>query len=113
MKIIKDITMYICNHCNKKYLRKQACIKHEARCNKNPVNKRPCLESCKHLGQKNVSHEEGFSIASATTFYCKLSKKTMYHPICEYKPSLSEFVELTEQEPMPKKCSDYKENNNE
>jgi len=43
--------IYKCDHCNKLYQRKHACIKHEIACHKNPENHRVCF-GCMHLCKK-------------------------------------------------------------
>jgi len=44
----KQVTRYICEHCDKKMYLKWAMERHESICPKNPVNARKCMK-CEHL----------------------------------------------------------------
>lgn len=46
--------IYRCGFCNKIYLRKHFCEKHEGKCRKNPGNYQPCLDGCAHADKKEL-----------------------------------------------------------
>jgi len=48
MTITNNVTVYKCEHCNKKMFRKHAMIRHEKLCRSNPDNYRICFE-CSNL----------------------------------------------------------------
>jgi len=48
MIVKENITLYVCEHCNKRLLRKSAMEAHETKCNSNPINFRACSD-CKFL----------------------------------------------------------------
>lgn len=55
MKTKTNVTLYFCDHCNKHYLKKSACERHEKEvCNKNPRNRILCMD-CKHHVGKDIS----------------------------------------------------------
>lgn len=118
MKTIENVTIYKCDFCKKELKRKHAMEKHEIRCNKNPVNDRPCLNGCKHLEQKEVSWESGTqnymtgesNYNYGKAFFCGLHKKFILHPKVENEVGLKWVYvsdEETEQEPMPKECESF------
>lgn len=120
MKIIKNVILYKCEYCGKKYQRKHACHDHEIICNKNPKNRRPCLNGCKHLESIKILRDRDGNVSAggipvsyqpsyANTFKCTKHDVVMYHPKCEYSEYLQGIIEETDQDPMPKECADFEE----
>lgn len=90
---IKEI--YICEHCDRRYFRKHACLKHEPVCKKNPENIPACF-GCDHLTKAEEGSEDKFTVV---TDYCKARKVTM-HPITSAKKKGKLYGEVC----MPKAC---------
>jgi hypothetical protein len=106
MNIKENITLYICDHCNKRYEIKKACEKHESVCLKNPKNWRTCFR-CKHFEKKEVDVYFSQPWASTDAIYkrkinfCNLKKIGLVPPLTTKEPyDLIGF----ENEEMPKKC---------
>jgi len=105
MKIIKNVTIYKCDHCGKTYQKKFYCMKHEEMCRQNPANHRPCFD-CKYLEMKKIEYgeidpnDEEFGRADA--LYCNKRKHFVYPP-CVKKPYLEE-EDPDANWPMPKEC---------
>ncbi len=107
---VKEI--YKCDHCNKLYQRKNACIDHEKVCVRNPKNDRACF-SCNHMVKKEMTHvvdtyigeqEEDVSVC-----YCPKLKKALYPPKVEHKGNAFECLSHADygevpNEPMPVEC---------
>ncbi|NPA44811.1 MAG: hypothetical protein GXO49_04685 [Chlorobi bacterium] len=109
---IETKTIYRCEHCNKIYLRKHACEKHEIMCSKNPKNYRPCFD-CQHLGKRNIdvflgNHFDGSeSYKNVDLLFCKEKNTFLYTPKNEIKENWYDLGDETN-EPMPKKCDKFK-----
>jgi len=107
MKIeIKEI--YKCDHCKKLYQIKNAAIKHEKSCSKNPENNRPCfncsyLEKSKTVVYSNYYGEEWER--SVDLLFCASKKIFLFPPKVEIKGNQYETDEPNE--PMPKQCDVY------
>lgn len=111
---IKERTVYSCDFCNKKYFRKNACLKHENICSRNPINHRDCFD-CTHLKTEEIDLHfdtpHGTTSEKRTIFYCQKVNQFLYPPITEFKGSayLQEDINdgNVENEPMKKKgmCS--------
>lgn len=126
MKVIENITLYKCDFCKKELKRKHAMENHEKACVGNPENKRPCLNGCKFLVQKEIEYDSGVSeycsgesvYRKGNTFYCEFHQRFMLHPKLEHKENGKWLKhayfedEEIEQEWMPKECKEYKYNFN-
>lgn len=115
MKTFKNQTYYRCEYCNKLYLRKHACEKHEKICNCNPNNWRAC-HSCDYLEKIDktvyVYYHNGMgeieSPYNTHCFKCILKNKLMYPFAAEKKGLLDKYPEdFKDQTPMPQKCDDF------
>lgn len=100
-------TIYVCDHCGKKYFVKWACEKHEKACFYNPENSRPC-STCSNLTKKTTL-VDGYNgnDRQVSLFYCKVKKIFLYPPQVEIKGNA--FFPEEDNYPMPKEC-DVKEN---
>ena len=111
MKTITDVTIYKCEHCNKKMFRKHAMVKHEKYCGCNPVNDRVC-STCDFMDRKSIEYNydgyDGEGMATAKGFYCSKLKKYMYPPFIENKRCFTEYPEQFEDQlPFKKECEFY------
>ena len=106
-----ETTIYRCEHCNLLYLRPKWCIKHEADCVKNPVNRRPCKE-CVHLGNERATVTTPYSSMNGEpieenrdVLYCT----ELY--LFVYPPNIKHPYEITASDniPMPIVCESFKE----
>lgn len=119
MKKIENVTIYKCDFCKKELKREHAMFNHEKKCNYNPLNKRPCLEFCKHLERRDVQYEVGDDFSgepiyrTSQTFFCALKNQLMLHPKLEhredgkYLKNVWQKDEEVEQDWMPKECNDF------
>lgn len=121
MQIKENITLYKCDFCKKELKRKHAMEIHENQCNSNPINQRPCLSGCSHLGQRDIEYYTGTdnyqsgepNYRKGLAFYCELKDKFMLHPKLEYKDNVENLQTVyfenkeVEQEWMPKKCGEF------
>jgi hypothetical protein len=65
MKTKTNVTLYFCDHCNKHYLKRSACERHEREiCNRNPRNKVLCMD-CKHHVGKDIDDQNTVSWCEA------------------------------------------------
>jgi hypothetical protein len=108
MIIKENITVYICQHCKKRYFKKNACEKHETICYSNPENFRAC-SGCDHLEETTnkvfFDAWDGESSRTFKAFRCKKLDKMLYPFKVEAKGIIGKYPEsFEEQEPMPKKC---------
>jgi|ERR1044072_2730758 hypothetical protein len=111
MRVKQNVTLYYCDHCKKKLIRKGAMEHHEKYCPANPANRRAC-EGCEHLEETTVDLEYGDDyytnepvIKQAKAFRCTKLDKMLY-PIKAEQRRLPERFPWTfqNQEPMPKIC---------
>lgn len=117
MKIKSNVTLYICDHCRKKYQRQDACKKHEQFCSMNPNNQHKCFQHCKHLIKAKEEfdvqyHYDGSEYYSKrTSFKCELLNKWMYSYIAERRDIVPLYNELEDDEReytrMPLECDKY------
>lgn len=81
MPIKNNVTLYICEYCRKAYQRKQAWIKHEKYCGKNPKNQHACF-GCKNLERCSIEIEGNYgsmiSPYEVKGFRCKKTGKYLY-----------------------------------
>lgn len=110
---------YFCDHCNKLYLRKNACENHELKCSRNPVNFRPCFQGCRFLTKEKVSIYAGFDNyatgdpvnTNRDFFFCKAKNIFLYTPQNEIKGNHEHTDENGndfKNYPMPKSCEEFK-----
>ena len=107
---------YKCEHCRKLYQMKSACVAHEPRCVKNPVNKRPCFD-CEISKMLEVDHRfdayDGEHTETIKVLGCILKKQYLVPPKAEHKGNYYEGESLGDGEqenvPMPRTCDSYKE----
>jgi hypothetical protein len=114
MKVKENVTVFTCDHCEKKLFRKHAMVKHESFCQSNPDNYDACL-NCKfiQLGEK-VIHIESQDyymtdyIKTVRTFHCSKLDQPMY-PFKAHKRGLPErFPEdFFGQIRMPSTCEHF------
>lgn len=101
----KDVTIYICDLCNKKYFRKHAAVSHEERCTKNPDNFRPCF-TCQFLQKEKIDLSEGPIRFVASLMHCKKKAVFLHPPSVEKKGNKIDLG--GENYPMPRNCNLYK-----
>lgn len=110
---VKDVTIFICDHCNKKLFRKHAMIKHEQLCIKNPDNTKACF-GCVHLDIEEVervthrSYDGDEHFQKSGCFKCVKLKKLMYSFKAEQR-GLPELYpdDFDGQEKMPHECRHF------
>mgnify|MGYP003560170479 CR=1 FL=1 len=66
MKVQENITLYSCDFCKKRMVRKHAMIKHEPSCYSNPENK-PACSDCKFLEEIKVEYYYDFGMGESRT----------------------------------------------
>lgn len=100
---------YRCDFCNKFYLMKTACLKHEERCHLNPSNNRLCYE-CDHLDKKKVEsvrEDDHGNLITYDLYFCKKVDACLHPPKVEFKGNAIELYEY-ENMPMKVECEHYK-----
>lgn len=108
MKVKLNVTVYYCDHCKKKMLRKGAMEHHEKWCPKNPENIKAC-QYCKHLEEtKVIVYWDGYDGPHESLrkgFRCAKLDKLLYPLAVERRGLDGRFPEhFEDQEPMPKEC---------
>jgi hypothetical protein len=115
METITNVTIYKCEHCNKKLFRKHAMINHEIKCKENPLNIRSCFD-CSLCEMVKIKFElstktyEGEELGDSNSFKCKAKNIFMYPPKLKHSNNgIPEYVEhegkeITQEE-MPIECS--------
>lgn len=117
MIVKENVSIYICEHCKKRYFKKHACEKHEVICYSNPVNFRAC-SGCDYLHQiENTVYFDTFNGEGSRkfkSFECTKLKKILYPFKVEAKGLLNKYPESFEdQEPMPKHCDKHSDLTND
>lgn len=107
---VKIVTVYSCDHCQKKLFREHAMIKHEAGCIKNPANAKACWD-CVHLTTEEVEHCIGYDYdgdpdyKTSGCFSCKKLNKLMYSFKAEQLGLPEKYPDdFCEQKKMPHTC---------
>ncbi|MES2382503.1 MAG: hypothetical protein V4538_15760 [Bacteroidota bacterium] len=81
MKIKENVTLYICEHCRKKYQKENFCIQHEFDCTKNPKNFAAC-QGCDFIKstKTTVYYDmfDGEHSISCNSFFCDKLQKGVY-----------------------------------
>ena len=96
---------YYCDYCNKMYISKYFCGKHEHNCSKNPANFRDCFScrGCKSkMGMVTESKNGLKEPFEAKVFYCTLIDIYLTPPKAENKGNI--YAMDKENIFMPKKC---------
>lgn len=109
---IETREIYRCDHCKKIYLRKKACIDHEPKCKKNPINFQKCLDGCSHLCKKTITYYydayNGECEGEKELLYCSAKKEFVY-PFWVGNPLHPEDMEdEIPNEVMPSECDHFK-----
>lgn len=116
--IEKQATIYRCGFCNKLYLKKKYCERHEMACSKNPINWRSCFE-CPNLvsrtGETPTNVYNGDEFKTVRFLFCESRQVALYPPKIERKARGGyEFLYFEDEEysnePMPKngECEVFK-----
>lgn len=121
MKTTENVSVYQCDFCKKKLFVKWAMKKHEAQCDNNPLNIKPCM-SCEHLNQvdKDVWFDNPYynpdyndnegKTQSVKVFKCEIKDILMFpFKIEKHKRHIIHPSTYDGQEPMPNNCLDYQE----
>jgi hypothetical protein len=111
MKTKTNVTLYICDHCKKKLLRKWAMEKHEKMCDSNPENSKAC-SGCAFLQPTTIEVEYGDDyytgepvIKMSKAFRCTKLDKLLYPLKVEQRGLVEKYPYTFEgQDPMPKEC---------
>lgn len=112
MIVKENITVYICQHCKKRYFKKHAAELHEPMCYSNPENVRACSH-CVNLEETTNTYYwdtwNGEASRTVKAFKCKILEKMMYPFKAEKKGLIDKYPEsFEEQIPMPKTCEHFK-----
>lgn len=116
MRVKENITLYICEHCKKRYEVKPAAERHELYCFRNPANFHACFKHCKHLIKDKEKFDEDPHGGWATTdmervsFQCAITKQFMYSFVAERRncvPVYNDWEEDREYIRMPLECEHY------
>ena len=110
--------VHYCDHCNKKLFREHAMKSHELKCSKNPLNIRACFD-CGFCEKVKIEYSplaqtfENEDSLNSSCFKCTAKDVYMYPPKVEHGKGLPDVVwyknEEIEQESMPLRCDEYKE----
>jgi hypothetical protein len=103
--------VYKCEHCRKLYQIKKACIAHEPKCRKNPINKQRCYDGCKHLVKKEVTYfwdaYDGSHESKKEILFCNAKNEGVY-PYWLNNPLYQEDIEgEIPNEVMPNECTKF------
>jgi len=117
MKVKDNVTVFQCEHCNKKLFRKHAMENHEKWCFHNPDNKKACAD-CSFLKSEKVAYtrfyfngyyNETEENKESNGFRCTKKDKLLYPLKAEKKGLPQEYPEtFADQEPMPKECDQFR-----
>lgn len=106
----QERTVFICDHCNRKMFVKNACLKHEDVCSRNPVNFIKCsgcdfLEEYKKEYTSNEDSDYPYERTSKA-FWCKKLGVGLYPPKAKYLAE--KYPENFKDEVvMPSECEHY------
>lgn len=112
MKIKENVTLYICEHCKKKYQKENFCINHEENCTKNPNNTAAC-SGCAFIKytKKTVYYDmfDGEHERTCNSFFCEKLQKGLYPHKVVRSGILDKHPETFENEiQMPNICEFFK-----
>jgi hypothetical protein len=102
--IAREVTLYQCEHCKKKYLQKHACEKHEKYCWHNPANHYACFD-CNFLVKDRTQSDNSYGTYSERTFHCSKLDKAMH----SIKAEKINHACLGHTELMPLQCEHRKD----
>lgn len=107
MEVRENVTLYICDHCGKRLIRKSAMIKHEDNCSQNPKNIPACY-SCKFLEQEEIEYytygyNDTENSHKSTCLRCTKKNVLMYPPKAK-RLALEYPEQFEEQTETPKVC---------
>lgn len=111
MKILENITLYKCDFCPKRLIRKHAMEYHEHNCSSNPKNQSAC-SGCAFIVEerKDIYYSDPYGEGSfiSKTFKCEKLNKKMY-PFKAVKMGLvDKYPETFEgEEQMPNECKHW------
>lgn len=112
MKTIINTTRYQCGHCSKEYKLPAACVKHEDRCGRNPINHPACTD-CVFLKETHKLVDTGDSQTPpfySRSFFCEKKNAGIYPRKVVYKKIIDRYPHLFEHETvMPTKCNDFQD----
>lgn len=111
MKVKENITLYVCEFCNKKLERKHAMEKHEKWCSKNPANETAC-SMCQFLKEEpttiDVGSEDYPIVIRCASFLCTKMNIGVYPHKVVRKGHLEKYPEQYDgQILMPKDCEHF------
>lgn len=110
MKVLENVTLYVCEYCKKRLILKHAMEKHEFNCSANPKNTTICSMCCfLEVGETTVQSDYYGEMQKQKqkTFHCKKLNKNMYPFKVVKKRLLERFPEsFAGKEQMPQDCSD-------
>lgn len=111
MKVKENVTLYICDYCEKVLRMKPAMVRHETHCTKNPKNVSACAgcvfmqEGTTEIEYQNPMYEYNRTCA---TFHCKKLNKNLYPYKVVRKGLLEKYPETFDgMEQMPNKCEHW------
>ena len=101
--IIKEKTVYYCQHCKKHGLVEHAMRWHEQLCNKNPANKRACF-GCDFLEmiEKLEFDDNGYHKRKVKVLHCEKLDICLHTPQNSIKKNMFDFTEA-----MPLDCEHF------
>ena len=113
MNEIKNVTLYACDHCGKKYQRRHHCVHHEQyMCAKNPNNQHACfsVSECGYLKREKkeeslYNYDGSESLMSFTTFICTKTGEEVHTYRMHEKRALWQFINGKR---MPIECEHFK-----
>lgn len=73
MKTVSNVTLYFCDGCNKRYVKKFACEAHEKTCSRVVGNRPQCI-GCEHFTKEKAVYYDGYFGEQETSneiFMCK------------------------------------------
>ena len=109
-------TVYYCDHCNEKRFVKNAMVRHEIICKKNPNNKRACY-GCLFLTKEDFEfeydsgHEGGIITETKKQTFC--TKKDVFIATHYQEINQDDVIHYDGVEMMPKSCEYRDDGSNE
>lgn len=106
MIIKENVTLFICQHCRKRYQVKRSCENHEQWCKNNPDNWAKC-GGCTYLQekQKEIWPDDRENPKQSKSFFCR-KKQIEVYPLIVARLKLPEKYpdDFEGAERMPKEC---------
>lgn len=111
MKTRDNITLYVCEFCNKYLVRKNAMATHELHCTKNPENFSAC-SGCVFLKEGKESIDSGgdepYLVTTYRTFFCNKLNTGVYPNKAVKKGLIEKYPEQFESQiRMPTHCDHF------